>query len=571
MDILDSEKRRARNLIWNAAGDYSFEPDFKAYDEEGRAVLYWNSIIGAVRKNYGAETIDALFSSFRGCADEQTYEVLVWLGLENAVYQREAPNRPALPSLRQSYARRVVELNRKEPVGNTVFLLEDAHFRRVLGEEPSLPAHYREMLDALEFSGELEASALAEHALAFLRDYFHFVPGKTQAEEIAKAPCRFPFFGFRKAPAGLPAIRAFGHGFGEHTAGLIGGTRVEPEQRCISDHSLAQTQETLRQYMRDYFGTPLYDDHHLAALEKSLCVDDHAGCHLYCAAGDDHLDPDIRGYVGAQRRAALRQMEKNRAAYEADASRHRTSILRLTARIRNAMLAYLQPTTVRTAAGALDAGHVWRGVYLDDGKVFTSIQQSDPGTLSVDLLLDASTSQLDRQATVAAQGYMIAEALTRCNIPVRITSFCGLSGYTILTRYRDYLEKDKNDRIFHYFTAGCNRDGLALRVLGREIEDSPCEHKLVILLSDAKPNDVIKMYQSGSYVDYTGGSGIQNTAMEVRALLHQGISVICVFTGDDEDIPSAHLIYGRNFARIRHLEQFADTVGTLIQNQIRSF
>ena len=32
MDILDSEKRRARNLIWNAAGDYSFEPDFKAYD-----------------------------------------------------------------------------------------------------------------------------------------------------------------------------------------------------------------------------------------------------------------------------------------------------------------------------------------------------------------------------------------------------------------------------------------------------------------------------------------------------------------------------------------------------------
>ena len=30
MEILDSEKRRARNLIWNAAADYSFEPDFKA-------------------------------------------------------------------------------------------------------------------------------------------------------------------------------------------------------------------------------------------------------------------------------------------------------------------------------------------------------------------------------------------------------------------------------------------------------------------------------------------------------------------------------------------------------------
>ena len=88
MEILDSEKRRARNLIWNAAADYSFEPDFKAYDEDGRADLYWNSIIGAVRKNYGAETIEGLFESLHGCSKEQLFEQLLWLGLENAVYQR---------------------------------------------------------------------------------------------------------------------------------------------------------------------------------------------------------------------------------------------------------------------------------------------------------------------------------------------------------------------------------------------------------------------------------------------------------------------------------------------------
>ena len=80
-----------------AAADYSFEPDFKAYDEEGRADLYWNSIIGAVRKNYGAETIEGLFEALHGCAREQLFEQLLWLGLENAVYQREAPHRPALP------------------------------------------------------------------------------------------------------------------------------------------------------------------------------------------------------------------------------------------------------------------------------------------------------------------------------------------------------------------------------------------------------------------------------------------------------------------------------------------
>ena len=189
----------------------------------------------------------------------------------------------------------------------------------------------------------------------------------------------------------------------------------------------------------------------------------------------------------------------------------------------------------------------------------------------MDILLDASTSQQGRQATVAAQGYMIAEALTRCQIPVRVSSFCSISGYTVVTRYRDYQETDRNDRIFNYFTAGCNRDGLAIRALKKGLEDSPCEHKLVILLSDVKPDDVIKMYQNGNYVDYAEANGIQNTAIEVRSLLKLDISVICVFTGNDKDVPAAHTIYGRNFARIRSLDQFADTVGTLIQNQIRSF
>ena len=573
MDILDSEKRRARNLIWNAAGDYSFEPDFKAYDEEGRADLYWNSIIGAVRKNYGPETIDALFAAFHGSSQEALYEQLVWLGLENAVYQREAARRPALPALRRSYAQRVLSHSGPVPPEELLPLLEEAHFRRALGETPHLMPRERSMLDALEFSGDLDGPALAQAALDFLHRYYHFTPGKEQdgSEQSRKKPPLFHRF-FRKAPDGLPSVRSFGHGYGEHTvAGLGGGQDASPPQRRLTDKTLAQTEETLRKYVRDYFGPPLYEPYQMAELEHELCADDHRDCHLYFARGDNVWDADIRGYVGTQRKNALRQMELNKAAYDADATRHRTSIVRLTARIRNAMMAYLQPTVVRSASGSLDIGRVWRGVYLDDNKVFTKIQQSDPGEFSVDILLDGSTSQVDRQAVVAAQGYMIAEALTRCHIPVRVSSFCSLSGYTILTRYRDYQETDQNERIFHYFTTGCNRDGLAIRALGRGLQDSPCEHKLVILLSDAKPNDVIKLPRNGSYLDYADQNGIQNTAMEVRSLLYRNVSVICVFTGDDKDLPAAHTIYGRNFARIRHLDQFADTVGTLIQNQIRSF
>ncbi len=52
-------------------------------------------------------------------------------------------------------------------------------------------------------------------------------------------------------------------------------------------------------------------------------------------------------------------------------------------------------------------------------------------------------------------------------------------------------------------------------------------------------------------------------------MLHRDIPVICVFTGNDRDLPAAQSIYGRNFTRSRNLDHFADTVGSLIQNQIR--
>ena len=568
MEILDSEKRRARNLIWNAAGDYDFEPELKAYDQDGRADLYWNSIIGTARRLYGSDNLQRLFAALEGHPDQQLFEQLIWLGLENAAFARESACRPALPALRVSYARRVLALEHARPMDQLLDVLESAHFRRALGQSPAMTPGNREMLDALEFPGDLDGPALARRALDFLHQYFHFTPGASPAE---RKPPRRRFLAFRRSGKGdLPAVRGFGYGYGEHTVPSDGGgTEAGPPKRRITDLSVAQSEAALQAYIQNFFGPSLYDPHTVRELESELCAGDHRDCRLYYARGDDMRDGDVRGYAGAQRRAASKQMEKNKAAYQADLVRHRAGIQRLTARIQNALLAYLQPAPVRAASGTLDPGRIWRGIYLDDDRVFTRVLRTDPGDLSVDLLLDASTSQLDRQATVAAQGYMIAESLTRCGIPVRVSSFCSLSGYTILSRYRDYRETGANERIFHYFTTGCNRDGLAIRAVGKGMEDSPCEHRLLILLTDARPNDVVKLRRGGSYLDYAGQEGIQNAAREVRSLLHRQISVVCVFTGDDKDVPAAHTIYGRDFARIRSLDQFADTVGTLIQNQIR--
>ena len=107
-EVSELQKRRAINMIWNAARDYSFSPDFKAFDADGRAELYWNCIIGAVRRHYEYPKLAKVFSAFTQYEEGDCYEGLLWLGLENCVYLREVKERPALEALRRDYAERFV-------------------------------------------------------------------------------------------------------------------------------------------------------------------------------------------------------------------------------------------------------------------------------------------------------------------------------------------------------------------------------------------------------------------------------------------------------------------------------
>ena len=72
---------------------------------------------------------------------------------------------------------------------------------------------------------------------------------------------------------------------------------------------------------------------------------------------------------------------------------------------------------------------------------------------------------------------------------MRVSSFCSVSGCTVLRIFRNYREAGKNEAIFDYVAAGWNRDGLALRAMHWLMEREPADHRLLILLSDANPND----------------------------------------------------------------------------------
>ncbi len=574
MELRESEQRRAVNLIWNAAEDYSFEPDFRVFDRDGRAELYWNSIIGAAHRRYDWPKLAAFFRSFRGLPDQTLYENLLWLGLENALFRGESAARPALPALRESYARAALAGRPVDAAPTLLGDLETAHFRRALGEEPPLPEDERSLLDALEYPPALDTDEIVARTAALFARRLGYRPAEAGASE--KAPerrgLRLFLLGKRvQKPAGLPAVRGFAFGLGDHSGEEPPESAEERLRAVRLPRPTALREMDMRSYVEGYFGPPLFDRRQLASLERQYCTGSHRDCLLLFTRGADESAARGRGYAAERMRASLRQAEKNRAAYEADLARNRTAVNRLTSRIRNSLLTHLESTSVKSNTGRLEGGRIWRGVALDDDKVFTRELRGDSGDLSVDILLDASTSQIRRQETVSAQGYIIAESLTRCGLPVRVYSFCSMNGYTVMNLFRDYGERDKNANIFRYFTAGCNRDGLAVRLAAGLLRRTDCEHKLLIILSDAKPNDVTKVEGAGrTYRDYSEAVGVADTAAEVHQARVGGISVVCVFTGNDDDLPAARRIYGRDLARIRSLGQFADTVGTLLQNQIGS-
>ena len=112
------------------------------------------------------------------------------------------------------------------------------------------------------------------------------------------------------------------------------------------------------------------------------------------------------------------------------------------------------------------------------------------------------------------------------------------------------------------------------RAAGSLMKEAPYEHKMLIILSDVKPLDAaakIRRDERDVGITYDGIRALTDTAHEVRRLRAEGISVICVFTGDDIDLPSAKMVYGQDFVRIRDFSQFADTVGKLIIDQMKNY
>ena len=101
MDREELQSRRAYNQIWNGAGRYDLHPEEAAFDDQGDAELYINTIMGLAYGLYDFSRFQPMLHSFQLQQKGGLYTDVFWLGMEHAVFVRAGTTRPALAGLRR--------------------------------------------------------------------------------------------------------------------------------------------------------------------------------------------------------------------------------------------------------------------------------------------------------------------------------------------------------------------------------------------------------------------------------------------------------------------------------------
>ena len=351
-------------------------------------------------------------------------------------------------------------------------------------------------------------------------------------------------------------------------SGVIRDTSKVVESDATISKGRADNEARILGRVRKHYGKEALSPAKAKKIEAAIATGMHQGMRLHVTKGRFENDIGAKFFEDQ----ILAQRQETEAVYEKDRHIYERSVFELREIIRKNLLDDSSQESVHAANGAIDTGLLWRHVILGDDRIFKKNSFEQENSFAVDILLDMSGSQQDRQAEVAIQGFLIAEALTQLRIPTRVIGFCNLFHYQIIRIFRDYKDEPKENReIFSYKAGGSNRDGFALRYVFETMEDIESDTKVLIVLSDGMPNDLLSIgldANKGAVADYEGEAAVYDTAAEVLQGKLKQRAVLGVFTGEDKELDQEKLIFGTDFVRIKDLERFSVVVGKYLKSVV---
>lgn len=579
-------ENRIKNLIWTVSGDYTLDvkPDIENYHRSHAVGLYDGIKQGAFARYFNREELSLyLMKKIYLHGEEGPLMSLAQICIEWSVAERITKEREGIKEIRKKALEDTLEMDFSRLAASEPGRLKLMLFKECLnGSEPATNRMrvFMEQVQALSDAKEtIELIRTIDKLYnAMVDPNFEKRYGNLETvlavslEELAE-------FSWKDYLEEEALEESFGTYLEHLNEAMTNLDKMELNQETKKEESEEETSQKkkilivdeealskMHSYVQRNYGIGYLSETEEKRRNLLLCRGIHSDCSLYFTEGVlKHAV--LRNY---QYEYAKKQRDKNRYEYYNNHRMVKNNIRQLSDMLKKALVMRDEVQETISDRGRIVSSRLWRIGRSHDSRVFLKKLNHDNSDFVVDVLIDASGSQRKRQGQVAMQAYILSEALSIANVPHRVMSFCTFWDYTILHRFREYEDdRSANENIFEYNTSSNNRDGLAIKAAGYELLNREEEHKILIVLSDGRPYDVIlNRPNARNPQPYQGKYAISDTAFEVRKLRSKGVCVLGVFAGEEKDLPAEKKIFGKDFAYIRDVAGFSGIVGRYLLKQL---
>lgn len=567
---------RLKNLLWTVSGDYELdmELDVRSFQRSKYISLYDAVKQGAFARyfskdDFGLYLVKKLYLG----ADEAALVNLAQMCVDQAVTKKVAKERKGVISLRKKAFADILErdFHKLSRPGNLTGRIKIAMLQEGIDGTYSAEKRIREQVEAL-FA--LQDAACTMDVIQEVDAFYNrLVDPEFEAQHGGLAQVlavsaedlkQFDWQDFLNESAEESALEEMMR----QANSSVPFEEEEGDRKARAGQILVSEEAARKMYsfIELHYGVSYMDETEQRRMNRRICRGVHADCKLYFTDGIlNHPVKENNTYV-----LAKRTLEMNRKFYRQHARVSRHNIQELGDILKRSLQARNEEERYTSSYGTVVPAKLWKVGRSEDAGLFVRETKQHNSDFVVDVLIDASGSQRSRQHMVALQGYILSAALSRAGIPHRVLSFCTFWDHTVLRRFREYDEDREADwRLMEFTSSSNNRDGLALRASADGLLDRPEENKVLIVLSDGRPNDlVVNRPNVKNPSIYTGEYAVKDTAAEVRRLRSQGIAVLGVFAGEEQDLLAERRIFGKDFAYIRDISTFAHVVGRYLKKQV---
>lgn len=594
-------ENRIRNLLWTISGDYTqqMKPDVSLFLRSKDIALYDGIKQGALAKFFDKDFLGMYLVKkiFMG-ADETALTFVSQLCIEEAIGDRICQERPGIWEMQRRACEDILdqEYERMPSAADKLGYLRVNMLRRRIDRGKQGAAVSKKVAeDSASLSASDRSKGIYHYinmiaGVADVKDTMSLIrmidtvynevadpdfSQKTTLEQVLAVTVEdlteFDWRDYLSEEMYEDALESYMEQLTSNAAGMENANVTqEMEEERQTKHKIKvvppEALEKAHTYVELNFGKTYLNEMEEKRMNQLMCRDIHGDCSLYFTEGI-LKNPVRRNY---QYEYAKRLKNKNIWLYHDKHRIVKRNIALLTEMLKKSLVIKSESQEILSDRGTIVPSRLWRLGRSGEAKVFKRELKGDSSDFVVDVLIDASGSQMSRQGEVALQAYIISESLSNAGLPHRVMSYCTFWDYTILHRFREYDDpRSANENIFNYVTSSNNRDGLAIRAAGYGLLMREEEKKILIILSDGRPYDVVvNRPNARNPQPYHGKYAITDTAAQIRKLRSQGVSVLGVFAGEEKDLATEKKIFGKDFAYIRNITGFSKIVGRYLTKQL---